>query len=253
MSARTAWLLEEGRARIWEVDVRTGAHRSYATGLRNPNGLAFAQHPEPVLWTAVNGRDGLGSDLGPDYMTASAMTVSSAGRLASTADTLTNVCIRNDRIWSPVPLVPDYALGAHAASLGLAITPDSGLPPLFTAGLSLVRMVRGTDAAEWLSRDLRSLCRGASYWYANRRSNYLPQCGWTGLWPACWDHLWSWWILVADDVGNGNLAHPRRNARAAVTCTHLSDASAPITQHDRALPAGSADNRAGPFGTECKH
>ena len=32
---------EEGRAAIWEVDVRTGAKRLFATGLRNPNGLAW--------------------------------------------------------------------------------------------------------------------------------------------------------------------------------------------------------------------
>jgi hypothetical protein len=125
---------EEGRAQIWEVDVRTGAHRSYATGLRNPNGLAFAQQPKPVLWTAVNERDGLGSDLVPDYMTS----------------------VRNDgfygwpysyygqhldeRVHPQRPdlvaraIVPDYALGAHTASLGLAITADSGLPHPFTAG-----------------------------------------------------------------------------------------------------------------------
>jgi glucose/arabinose dehydrogenase len=56
---------EEGRAQIWEVNARTGEHRSYATGLRNPNGLSFAPGPTPVLWTAVNERDELGSDLVP--------------------------------------------------------------------------------------------------------------------------------------------------------------------------------------------
>jgi glucose/arabinose dehydrogenase len=60
---------EEGRAAIWEVDLKTGAHRVFATGMRNPVGLAW----EPStgrLWAAVNERDELGSDLVPDYMTA---------------------------------------------------------------------------------------------------------------------------------------------------------------------------------------
>jgi len=51
-------------------DTRTGAHRPFATGLRNPNGLAFASGATPTLWTAVNERDEIGSDLVPDYMTS---------------------------------------------------------------------------------------------------------------------------------------------------------------------------------------
>ena len=60
---------ESDRAAIWAINPHDGSHRVYATGLRNPNGLAW----EPVthaLWTAVNERDELGSDLVPDYMTA---------------------------------------------------------------------------------------------------------------------------------------------------------------------------------------
>ncbi|WP_204265281.1 PQQ-dependent sugar dehydrogenase, partial [Enterobacter hormaechei] len=60
---------EKGRAAIWEYTIATKAMREYATGLRNPNGLAF----EPVtgkLWTAVNERDEIGSDLVPDYITS---------------------------------------------------------------------------------------------------------------------------------------------------------------------------------------
>lgn len=125
---------EEGRAQIWEVDIRTGAHRSYATGLRNPNGLAFALGPKPVLWTAVNERDGLGSDLVPDYMTA----VRDGGfygwpfsYYGQHVDERVHPQ-RPDLVGSAI--VPDYALGAHTASLGLAITSHSGLPPQFAAG-----------------------------------------------------------------------------------------------------------------------
>ena len=60
---------EEGRAAVWEIDARTGAHRVFASGLRNPVGMAW--EPETgALWVAVNERDELGSDLVPDYMTA---------------------------------------------------------------------------------------------------------------------------------------------------------------------------------------
>lgn len=60
--------VESGRAAIWEVDLASGAHRVFAAGLRNPNGMPW----EPLsgtLLTAVNERDELGSDLLPDYMT----------------------------------------------------------------------------------------------------------------------------------------------------------------------------------------
>ena len=61
--------VEEGRAAIWEIDRKTGAHRVFASGLRNPNGMAW--EPETgALWTAVNERDELGSDLVPDYLTS---------------------------------------------------------------------------------------------------------------------------------------------------------------------------------------
>lgn len=125
---------EEGRAQIWEVDVRTGQHRSYATGLRNPNGLSFAPGPVPVLWTAVNERDEIGSDLVPDYMTS----VRDGGYygwpfsyFGQHVD-LRAQPQRPDLVARAI--APDYALGAHTASLGLAITADSGLPAPFTAG-----------------------------------------------------------------------------------------------------------------------
>jgi glucose/arabinose dehydrogenase len=125
---------EEGRAQIWEVDIRTGAHRSYATGLRNPNGLAFALDPTPVLWTAVNERDALGSDLVPDYITS----VRDGGfygwpfsYYGQHVDARVHPQ-RPDLVAQAI--APDYALGAHTASLGLVITAHSGLPAPFAAG-----------------------------------------------------------------------------------------------------------------------
>jgi hypothetical protein len=60
---------EAGRAAIWEVDLATGRHRVFASGLRNPNGLAW-EPDSGALWTVVNERDELGSDLVPDYLTS---------------------------------------------------------------------------------------------------------------------------------------------------------------------------------------
>lgn len=61
--------VEVGRAAIWEVDAATGSHRLFATGLRNPNGLAW-EPDSGALWTVVNERDELGNDLVPDFLTS---------------------------------------------------------------------------------------------------------------------------------------------------------------------------------------
>ena len=129
---------EEGRAAIWEIDPRTGAHRVFASGLRNPNGLDF----EPgggALWTTVNERDEIGSDLVPDYMTSVreggfyGWPYSYYGRTVDTRVTPQ----RPDLVARA--LVPDYALGPHTASLGLAFYPPrqtgaAALPAAYAGG-----------------------------------------------------------------------------------------------------------------------
>ena len=124
---------EAKRAAIWEVDLATGEHRVYASGLRNPNGMAWA--PDGVLWTVVNERDELGSDLVPDYLTA----VREGGfygwpysYFGSHVDA---------RVQPPRPelvataLVPDYALGPHTAPLGLAWSAGTALPGRYANGM----------------------------------------------------------------------------------------------------------------------
>ena len=126
--------IEEGRAAIWEIDVATGNKRLYATGLRNPVGMAWAPDGK-TLWTAVNERDELGSDLVPDYMTS----VQDGGfygwpysYFGQHVDT---------RVTPPRPdlvaraIVPDYALGPHTASLGLAWSGGTRLPAPYASGM----------------------------------------------------------------------------------------------------------------------
>jgi glucose/arabinose dehydrogenase len=110
---------EEGRAAIYEIDLATGTSRLFAEGLRNPVGLAF--HPESgALWTTVNERDELGSDLVPDYMT----TVKDGGFYGWPYSYYGTHLDPRARPQRPdlvaKAIVPDYALGPHTASLGLA-------------------------------------------------------------------------------------------------------------------------------------
>lgn len=67
--AENGMKVEQGRAAIWEVDIKAKTHRIFASGLRNPNGLAWNSETKK-LWTVVNERDELGSDLVPDYLTS---------------------------------------------------------------------------------------------------------------------------------------------------------------------------------------
>ncbi|MGE5523848.1 MAG: PQQ-dependent sugar dehydrogenase [Rhodospirillaceae bacterium] len=132
--AENGMAAEEGRAAIWEVDRQTGAHRLYASGLRNPNGMAW-EPTTGALWTAVNERDELGSDLVPDYMTS----VKEGGHYGWPYSYFGQHV--DDRMQPQRPdlvqkaLVPDYALGAHTASLGLVHSAGNALPTRFAEGM----------------------------------------------------------------------------------------------------------------------
>ena len=124
--------VEAGRAAIWEVDPKTHAHRIFAGGLRNPNGMGWT--PDGRLWTVVNERDELGSDLVPDYLTS----VKDGGfygwpwrYYGGHVDA---------RVKDPAPayvsntLTPDYALGPHTASLGMTFADGQKLGPAYADG-----------------------------------------------------------------------------------------------------------------------
>ena len=126
--------VETERAAIWEVDPFARSHRVFASGLRNPVGMSF--EPESgALWTSVNERDELGSDLVPDYMTAVRDGAFYGWPYSYYGQNV------DPRVKPPRPdlvataVAPDYALGAHTASLGLAFSQGSTLPARFRSGV----------------------------------------------------------------------------------------------------------------------
>lgn len=118
---------EQGRAQILEYDIATAKVRPYATGLRNPNGLGW-QPQGGQLWTVVNERDELGSDLVPDYMTSvkdGAFYGWPYSYYGQHVDK--RVKPQNPELVARA-LKPDYALGNHTASLGLAFYATELMP-----------------------------------------------------------------------------------------------------------------------------
>jgi glucose/arabinose dehydrogenase len=127
---------EEGRAAIWVYDIAERRARLYASGMRNPNGLDFEPNTG-VMWTVVNERDEIGPDVPPDYLTS----VRDGGFYGwpysywgQNVDT---------RVKPPRPdlvsqaIAPDYGLGPHTASLGLAFYRAGAFPPPYRGGASV--------------------------------------------------------------------------------------------------------------------
>jgi glucose/arabinose dehydrogenase len=125
---------EENRAAILEVDLATRRSRVFASGLRNPNGLGW--HPQTgALWTVVNERDELGSDLVPDYLTSvkeGAFYGWPYSYYGQNVDERVKPP-RPDLVASAIP--PDYALGSHVAPLGMTFYDGQLLPPRFKGGV----------------------------------------------------------------------------------------------------------------------
>lgn len=124
---------ETDRAQILEIDIASGKSRTFATGLRNPVGLAWEPN-SGALWTVVNERDELGSDLVPDYLTS----VKDGGFYGwpfsywgQHVDT--RVKPQHPELVAKA-IVPDYALGNHVAPLGLAFAAETLLPEAFRHG-----------------------------------------------------------------------------------------------------------------------
>jgi glucose/arabinose dehydrogenase len=124
---------ETDRAMVWEVDAATGAHRPYATGIRNPTALTI-QPGSGQLWASVNERDEIGPNLVPDYVTA----VREGGFYGwpySYWGKHLDVRVRpQDPQKVASAITPDYAIGSHVATLGLAFS-SAAMGPRFADGL----------------------------------------------------------------------------------------------------------------------
>jgi glucose/arabinose dehydrogenase len=125
---------ERERNAIWEIDPATGEHRIFADGLRNPVGLAW-QPDSQLLWVSVNERDELGNHVPPDYMTA----VKEGGFYGFPYSYFGQHVDERVRPQNPglvaKAISPDYALGAHTASLGLCWSGAATLPAPFQHGM----------------------------------------------------------------------------------------------------------------------
>ena len=160
---------EEGRAAIWEVDLKTGAKRLFATGLRNPNGMAW-EPSSGALWTVANERDELGNDLVPDYLTSVKQGAFYGWPYSYFGQ---HVDMRVD---PPRPdlvaraVAPDYALGAHVAALGLAYADESARAlPTQSDQRNVHRRTRLVESRS--ARRLQSGVRAVRQWQAVGRAD----------------------------------------------------------------------------------
>ncbi|MCE4225119.1 sorbosone dehydrogenase family protein [Methylobacterium sp. C25] len=125
---------EKGRAAIWVYDIASKDFHEYATGIRNPNGLAL-EPQTGALWAVVNERDEIGSDLVPDYITHVQEGAFYGWPWAYWGNNT------DSRVQPPNPdkvsksIAPDYAVGTHTASLGIAFSMGSSLPQAWKSGL----------------------------------------------------------------------------------------------------------------------
>ena len=125
---------EKERAAILEVDTRAGIYRVFASGLRNPVGMAW-EPASDTLWAVVNERDELGNDLVPDYMTSVRDGGFYGWPYSYYGDHLDpRISPQNPELVTTA-IVPDYALGSHTAPLGLASSMGNTLPAQFENGM----------------------------------------------------------------------------------------------------------------------
>jgi glucose/arabinose dehydrogenase len=194
---------EVDRAAILEIDVATGARRVFASGLRNPVGLAW-EPTSGALWTAVNERDELGNDLVPDYMTS----VRDGGFYGWPWSYYGQTVDRRVKPENPQAVAsalrPDYALGAHTASLGLHFYDGASFAPTYRGGAFI------GQHGSW-NREPKSGYKVVFVPFAAGRPSGAPQDFLTGFLNAEGEALGrpvgvitdrSGALLVADDVGN---------------------------------------------------
>ena len=193
---------EVGRALITEFDIASGQARPFATGLRNPNGMDW-QPQSGVLWTVANERDEIGSDLVPDYMTSVKEGAFYGWPYSYYGQHIDlRVKPQNPELVARA-IKPDYALGNHTASLGLAFY-KAELMPQYRGGALI------GQHGSW-NRKPRSGYKVIFVPFKNGQPSGQPQDVLTGFLSDQGDALgrpvgvavdFSGAILVADDVGN---------------------------------------------------
>lgn len=195
--------VEHDRARILEVDIARGTSRVFASGLRNPNGMAW-QPQSGALWTAVNERDELGSDLVPDYMTSVRDGGFYGWPFSYYGQHVDTRAKPQDPAMVARAIEPDYALGPHTASLGLAFYSGTLLPGHYANGAFI------GQHGSW-NRNPRSGYKVIFVPFADGRpagpaedvlSGFLNQNGQAQGRPVGVAFDGKGALLVADDVGN---------------------------------------------------
>jgi glucose/arabinose dehydrogenase len=195
--------VERERSSVWEIDPKTGSHRVFASGLRNPVGLAW-EPDNGALWVAVNERDELGDHLPPDYMTAVHEGAFYGWPFSYYGQHIDDrVKPQNpDMVAKAVP--PDYALGAHTASLGLCWSGDAKFAAPLQHGMFV------GQHGSW-NRKTRSGYKVIFVHFSNGRPDGMPVDVLTGFLDSKGRAMGrpvgvaidkSGALLVADDVGN---------------------------------------------------
>ena len=167
---------EVNRAAILEVDPATGHSRLFASGLRNPNGMDW-EPQSGALWTAVNERDELGSDLVPDFMTA-VQDGAFYGWPYSYYGQHVDARVKPQRPDLVArAIAPDYALGAHTASLGLVFYRGSLLPQHYAGGAFIGQHGSwNRKPRERLQSHIRIVCQWTPCWNSRGRAYRLCRC-----------------------------------------------------------------------------
>ncbi|MGB5580235.1 MAG: sorbosone dehydrogenase family protein [Woeseia sp.] len=194
---------EINRAAILQIDIATGATRLFASGLRNPVGMAW-EPTTGMLWTSVNERDELGGDLVPDYMTSVVDGGFYGWPYSYYGDNLDPRIDEQRLDLVATALTPDYALGPHTASLGLTFAAGNRLGADYAEGAFV------GQHGSW-NRKPRSGYKVIFVPFANGKPKGLPRDVLTGFLDAKGNAQGrpvgvvidnSGALLVADDVGN---------------------------------------------------
>jgi glucose/arabinose dehydrogenase len=194
---------EENRAAILEIDRASGETRLFASGLRNPNGLGW-EPQTGILWTVVNERDELGDDLVPDYLTSVKDGAFYGWPYSYYGQHVDERVKPQNPDMVAKAVAPDYALGAHTASLGLAFYNGSLLPRHYAGGVFI------GQHGSW-NRSVRSGYKVIFVPFAGGKPAGMPEDVLTGFVNDKGEAMGrpvgvavdkTGALLVADDVGN---------------------------------------------------